>query len=218
MKTIVPFRLLLGFVIMLSIACAGLCIFAKWQAHRSRVNAEQFLLGLRKLKVGVSTQEDVMQLVASVSHGQGFLPTGVTPFCHNDFCSYSVLYYNSFLSLHNLWRLHLWRLHLTPAPVYFSGDLDVQKQRLVRIEIYFSSDVIPRTASASVTDEVPEISPVRESFSVHESRPSQIWIYIKPSASPAQRLAAYSFSLKCMDKVGGCPDAALLLPQGADLP
>jgi hypothetical protein len=78
-----------------------------------------------------------------------------------------------------------------------------------------SSDVIPRTATASVTDEVPEISAVHDSYSVHEVRPSQISIYIKPTATPAQRLAAYSFNLKCMDKIGGCrneAEALLLLP------
>ena len=68
-----------------------------------------------------------------------------------------------------------------------------------------SSNVIPRTVSANVTDEVPEISPVREPY-IYGSRNSEISIYLKPDATAAQREAAYSFNLLCMDEFRGLPD------------
>ncbi|MGH9679658.1 MAG: hypothetical protein ACRD4Y_06880, partial [Candidatus Acidiferrales bacterium] len=118
---------------------------------------------------------------------------------------------NPFLRRVLIWDLRLWRLHLAPEQCGFSVDLDVDRQHLVRTIMDLSCDDMPRTFMATVEDDVPEISPVSQPYVVDDARPLDISIYLKPGATQAQRDYAYSFNLKCMDKIGGCRDKHDLL-------
>ncbi len=201
---------ILDVLLVMVVLFTGACLYVKWQAWQTRRNAEILLVELRKMKVGETSLEDVRQLVASTR--SRFLAKGSDPFCQDEFCTFTFDYYTGILGKLSFWHLHPWRLYLTPAPVGFSANLVVHGNRLVRIGMLLSSDVIPYTVSANVTDEVPEISPVHEPY-IYELRQSEISIYIKPSATAAQREAAYSFNLHCMDEIGGCRDETLLLPK-----
>jgi len=196
--------------------CTAACLYVRWQAYQTRKNAEILLIQLRTMKVGSTTLREVQEL--AVGSQSRFLAKGVDPFCKDEFCTYSFGYYTGVLGKLSFWRLHPWRLSLTPAPVAFSANVTLQRDRLVRIEMLLTSDVIPRTVSATVDDEVLEVSPVLEPY-VYRQQPflygvqsSQISVYVKPSATMMQREAAYSFNLSCMDKFGGCHSPAELLP------
>jgi hypothetical protein len=201
---------ILGVLLVVVVLFAGACLYVKWQAWETRRNAEILLVELRKLKVGETTLKDVRQLVARTQ--SRFLAKGSDPFCQYGFCTFTFAYYTGILGKFSYWHLHPWRLYLTPAPVGFLANLVVHGDRLVRIGMLLSSDVTPLILSANVTDEVPEISPVHEPY-IYEVRHSEISIYIKPTATAAQREAAYSFNLHCMDEIGGCRDETLLLPK-----
>ena len=73
------------------------------------------------------------------------------------------------------------------------------------------------TFTLTVTDEAPEISPVAGSYVVDDARPQYFVIYLKPNATRSQREIAYSFNLKCLDKIGGCRDKYELL-MGSAIP
>jgi len=199
---------ILGVLLVVAVLFLGACLYVKWQAYQTRRNAEVLLVELRKMKVGETTVEEVRQLAGGPQ--SRFLAKGSDPFCRGEFCTFTFGYYTGILGRLTSWHLHPWRLYLTPAPVGFFANLDVYGNRLVRIRMLLSSDVIPRTVSANVTDEVPEISPVREPY-IYGSRNSEISIYLKPDATAAQREAAYSFNLLCMDEFGACPMKTLLL-------
>jgi hypothetical protein len=202
------FKSIVCIVISLAVLVASLCLYVKWQARRTSKNAEILLAELRKMEVG-ETRLDQVQRLAGGSQSR-FLVKGIDPSCQGEYCTYAFGYYTAILGKLTIWRLYLWRLYLIPAPVNFNVFLIVKRDRLVRIGMSLSSDVIPRTVLASVTDEVPEISPVHESYS-YGKRLSEISVYIKPSATTAQRNAAYSLNLNCMNRIGGCLDASMLL-------
>jgi hypothetical protein len=199
-------------IAVFAILLAGLCGYTTWQAYRCRKSAEALLSDLRRMKVGEATLADVQQLARTHSR---FLNKG-DPFRLDEWLRFSFLYDNYdgddnyVLQRIRLWRLDLWRFHLAPEDCAFSVIVDVHRDRLERITMGLSSDVMPRTFSATVDDEVPEISPHSQSY-VEGALPQQISIYIKPNATPAQREYAYSFNLKCMDKIGGCRDKSELL-------
>ncbi|MFY9531583.1 MAG: hypothetical protein WBC04_10695 [Candidatus Acidiferrales bacterium] len=197
---------------VLAVLFAAVCGYTKWQAYESRKGAEAFLADLRRIKVGEATLADVQQLARTHSR---FLWKG-DPYYKDEWWSVDFLYEsyhgnNNILRRIRLWRLDLWRFHLAPEDCIFTVSFDVHRDRLERTTMMLSSDYMPRTFSATVTDEVPEISPVGQPYVVEDARPQYISIYIKPSATPAQRDYAYSFNLKCMDKIGGCRDKNELL-------
>jgi hypothetical protein len=190
-------------IVALAALCAGVGLHVQWQAYRNRRNAEVLLAGLRRLKVGESTVDDVQQLIRDQ---QQFVGQN-TPFCHDEFCTYTFGYgnYDSTVDIYVLRSLQLWRFHLVAAPVALSADLLLRHNRLVQTSMLLDSQV-----SANVLDEVPDISPVKASYLVENSRPTQTTIYIKPSATVAQRESAYSFNLKCLDRLGGCTEKSQL--------
>jgi hypothetical protein len=204
-------NLILGVPLMLVAICTSVCLYVKWEAHQTKRNAEILLLELRRMKVGDSTLADIQRLAAGSQ--SRFLAKGTDPFCQGTFCTYAFDYYTGLLGRLALWHLHPWRLFLTPAPVGFDATLIVQRDRLVRVEMLLTSDVIPCTVATSVDDEVPELSPVPQAY-VYSAQSSHISIYLKPTATAAQRNGAYSFNLDCMDKMGGCRHAAELLKAG----
>lgn len=181
----------------------GVGFHVQSQAYRHRKSAEILLAELQKLKVGESTINDVQQLVRSQSQ----FVSQDTPLCWEGFCTYTFVYgnYNSTVDIYALRWLGLWRFHLIAAPVAFVADLSFRRDRLVRASMLLNSQV-----SLNLQDEVSDISPVPASYVVDNSRPSQTVIYIKPDATAAQRETAYSFNLRCIDKLGGCSDKAQL--------
>ncbi|HVR24970.1 MAG TPA: hypothetical protein VMU26_16795 [Candidatus Polarisedimenticolia bacterium] len=206
---------ILSALLVLAVLGTAACMYVKWQAYETRRNAEILLAELRKMKVGETMLDEVRQLAAGSQ--SRFLAKGSAPFCQDEFCTYTFGYSVGILGKLAFWRIDPWRLYLTPAQGVFSASLLVQRDRLVRIGMVLGSGVIPRDVSAGVEDEVPEISPVHELYvytlqpSLYSAHSSSILVHVKPNATSAQREAAYSFDLKCIDKLGGCHSPTELL-------
>ena len=160
-------------------------IYTHWQARENKRQAESLLAGLRKLKVGQSTVLDVRALV---ERRKKFI-TADTPFCYLGFCSYS-------FSFHNY----------DSPPTIFSVDLLLNNDLLVRV----SMSLLSGQFIANVDDEVPDISPVKDTYLVEDSRPTETAIYIKPDATPAQHGIAYSINLGCIYPLGSCTEKGQL--------
>jgi hypothetical protein len=121
------FKSLVGVALVLVALCAGVGLYARTQASRSRRNAETLLAELRGMKVGETTREEVQRLVRI----QRPYVSEDTPFCKDGFCTYSFGYqtYNSAFT-YLFARLHPWHLYLAPEPAAFLVDLDVRDDRL----------------------------------------------------------------------------------------
>ncbi len=170
------------------------------------------------MKVGETTRLDVQQL----AHTHRFFLGKASPFQQNEWQTYSFFYESYDSESHlvrwiRLWRLHLWTFQLAPIECNFSATLDVNRDTLDRVTMSMTSGIMPHTFTLTVTDEAPEISPVAGSYVVDDARPQYFVIYLKPNATRSQREIAYSFNLKCLDKIGGCRDKYELL-MGSAIP
>jgi len=213
----VVIRSVVSTLVLLVLLSATACMYVKWQAHHTRENAEAILQQLRQMRVGVTTDEEVRRLADSQSR---FLVKGIDPFCQDKFCTYSFTYDTSVLDKLAFWRISPWRVYLTPAQGVFVADVIVKSGYLVRIRMLLTSGVIPREISANVEDNVPEISPIPTpyAYNIQPSRSSNhewhVSVYLTPNSTVAQRDAAYSLNLECIERIGGCRDPKELLPDG----
>jgi hypothetical protein len=77
------FKSLVGVALVLVALCAGVGLYARTQASRSRRNAETLLAELRGMKVGETTREEVQRLVRIqrpyVSEAHRFVRMGFVP-------------------------------------------------------------------------------------------------------------------------------------------
>ena len=196
----------------------SLLVYINFQAYKSRKSAEELLQDLRGMKVGETTRLDAQQL----AHTHRFFLGKASPFQQNEWQTYSFFYESYDSESHlvrwiRLWRLHLWTFQLAPIECNFSATLDVNRDTLDRVTMSMTSGIMPHPFTLTVTDEAPEISPVAGSYVVDDARPQYFVIYLKPNATRSQREFAYSFNLKCLDKIGGCRDKYELL-MGSAIP
>ena len=181
----------------------SLLVYINFQAYKSRKSAEELLQNIRGMKVGG---------LHAWTFSNSLIPTGFSlerPLHSskmNDRPTPSLLWRRS--ESHGvrwirLWRLHLWTFQLAPIECNFSATLDVNRDTLDGSRMPMTSGIMPHTFTLTVTDEAPEISPVAGSYVVDDARPQYFVIYLKPNATRSQREIAYSFNLKCLDKIGG---------------
>jgi hypothetical protein len=140
---------------------ASLLVYVDFQAYKNRKCAEALLQDLRRMKVGETTRQDVQRVADTHRFSLG----KSSPFQQDEWKTYS-FFYASYDSESNLirwirpWRLHLWKFHLAPQECNFSATLDVNRDILERVTLSMTSGITPQTFTLTVTDEVPEVSPV----------------------------------------------------------
>ena len=186
-RTIAYFLLLLA-----GLVYASLGTYGWWKAHLARTDAEILLSEVNKLRLGEATIADVESLARK---HKSFLMKG-SPSRRGKAQSFDFRYDNRLLR----------KLRLAPEAIFgislqfVDGSLDV-------ISVGFESGIssAPYFYRASVWEFPQEAYPGDPGFRLARGD-EWISIRLKPSATPEQRKQAYSFNLKCLDKIGGCHD------------
>jgi hypothetical protein len=175
----------------------SLTAYAWWKAHSAERDAMILLSEVRKLTPGEATTADVESLARN--HSSFFVKGSPSR-------SLNALYYDF---LYDNWLL--WKLRVMPR-VVFSIRLQVVDRRLDVIMVDIDSGLFPRPRySATVFDFQQADYPGDPGYNLVR-RNHWISIRLKPTATPDQRKQAYSFNLKCLDRIGGCYDEKELLP------
>jgi hypothetical protein len=175
---------------------ASLGTYARWKAYETRKNAEILLSEVRKLRPGEATIADV-ERVARIQNR--FLMKG-SPSQRGNVQYFDFRYDNGLLS----------QLCLAPRTV-FGGRLQVVESKLDVSMMGMNAGKFPHYYSADSWDFTQESYPGDPGYRlIHRDQ----WVSVRlmPSATAEQRRRAYSFNLKCLDKIGGCHDAKELLP------
>ena len=186
------------FVVVTGFVSTSLAAYAKWKAYRARKDAEILLCAASKLRPGEATIADAEGLARS--HSSFFMKGSPSR-------RMSALYFDFWYDNRLLWKLHL-------APrVVFSIHLQVVDRSLDAVNVALDSDLstYPHFYRASVWAFTQDAYPGDPGY-ILARRDQWTSIRLKPSATPEQRKKAYSFNLKCLDKLGGCHDEKELFP------
>ena len=103
------------------------------------------------------------------------------------------------------------RLYLAPL-VCFSIDFQVNNQKLDLIDLEMSSGEAPPHRYQVQVWEFPERQYPEQPGSSLTYHDQAFSVTLTPYSTPERRKQAYSFNLKCLDKIGGCRDEKELLP------
>jgi hypothetical protein len=175
---------------------ASLGTYARWKAYETRKNAEILLSEVRKLRPGEATIADV-ERVARIQNR--FLMKG-SPSQRGNVQYFDFRYDNGLLS----------QLCLAPR-TDFGVRLQVVDSKYGGSIIGMAAGKFPYHYSANLSDFSQQSYPGDPGYRFGR-RDRFVFVHLLSSATPEQRKQAYSFDLKCLDKIGGCHDAKELLP------
>ncbi|MBZ5672520.1 MAG: hypothetical protein LAO04_22700 [Acidobacteriia bacterium] len=187
----------IGVAVLLGTLFSALGVYAKWRAYQARQNAEILLGELRDLRPGKATIADAERLARIQNR---FLRKG-SPSWNGNVQHFDFWYDNALL----------FRLHLAPR-VVFAVRLDVYHGSLSFTGVNLSSGPYPspRHYGASLLEFSKKNDLDDRVYSLSQTKGITVRLY--PGATLEQRAQAYSFNLKCLDKIGGCHDDKELLP------
>jgi hypothetical protein len=183
-------------LLVAALVYALLGIHAWSKAHQARKDAEILLSEVRRLSPGESP---AAVAEAIVHRHKAFLmkndPSGRENVQYFDF-----KYDNGLLS----------RLYLAPYAT-FGVRLQIVDRNFDVSFVGIASANFRHYYTADLSDFPRQALPGKPGYHL-TNRDNWISIYLKPSATQEQRKQAYSFNLKCLDKIGGCHDEKELLP------
>jgi hypothetical protein len=200
-KRVLILRVIKAFILLV-VAWGLLAFLAAYETIRTRKQAEEFRAELARLRVGESTLDQVMPLIATY-HGEWWRPRplalderDVTP------CGYP--YRQVEFKFENRW-LH-WVLF---APrTRFGGGVHLKDNR-----VCFRSMGMITTAGGIRGVNVNESREGREAHPFARLlNPWKTVVIMTAAATIEQRTAAYSFNLDCLTNLRGCPDAMEMAP------
>jgi hypothetical protein len=197
----IVFKSMFAVFLVLAVLCVGLCSYAKWQAYRTRKDAELLILDLRNLRVTESTLDDVNRIAA---HHRRSLLGNATPCKDKDeVCYFDFGYENSLLS----------RLRLASI-VRFGVRVQIHQQRVDAIIMGLTCGVGPGLFGIDLNEGLQAFTGRTLEIGEFSNRENVTWVRLTPGAPERDR--AYSFSLKCFDHIGRCHGKGELLPAMAN--
>lgn len=197
---------LIGGVVLL---CAVAVALVSLSALLTRHSAQSFLDDLGKLRLGESTLEDTQKLAtkyeAAATEEENAVGD-VDPNCSPEYCEFKFFFYNAWMK----------RLRLAP-PTWLRAQVVVRMGRVDYKQVELSSGKGIAFYSAVVMEFLSLPRPFEDkNYHVGRKLSSDIkWrviINMTPHASAKEREQAYAFNLSCLTRLGGCKDAAELLP------
>lgn len=183
-------RLLLALVVLASVVCVVLVVYASIVQMR----AAAILKGIYALRIGSSSITDVEQMASRMGHDLA------SKECKGGTCDFGFYVDNSWLH----------RIGVEPLAV-FGATVTVQNGtvRTIRVSLMRDTRVYPTHPSAGMVTES-AASPEHQQYEKAYDFPQPIgkpYLHVKlrSDATPDQRRRAYAFSLKCLTKPGsGC--------------
>lgn len=183
----------------LGLGVAAIIILHSW---RIKSDATAFLIDVEKLRPGVATFEDLL----NVKHKYAKYARLDGVECNSHDCTIDFYFYNMWMN----------RIHAAPV-TRFGGGVTARDGRVQKIDLALVANYGQNTMadiSAQVIDNV-DILPmpyytIGEKLSGGTSM--AIRVQLSPTAHEDFRKNAYAFNLACLSKLNGCADSHQMLP------
>ena len=190
-------RTMLSVVVLLVVLYSALGVYAKWRAYKTRKNAEIFLGEVQNLRPGKATLADVERLARMQNQ---FLMKG-SHYWDKCALNFDFQYDNALLS-------HLYLATPTSLTAYLCvGDGTLRFTGVSLVSLPRSPPGV--LGQASLSDWSVRGDPENRTFRRVLTNLA-VFVALRPGATPEQIRQAYSFNLKCLDKIGGCHSNAEL--------
>jgi hypothetical protein len=186
----------------LAVAYSILAFCASLYARRQATVARDLLIELRRLDVGTTQFQEVLQIRRDFER-----VSRSTPSCSAQSCRIEFRFTN---------RAQYW-LGLSPLTVFGVG-LTINGNRLREMDMTLAAAPhAPPAYTVSANSRVRDsLRPEEDAFEVifHETRdhPGEAFMKVRPGATSQQRELAFAFNLSCLYQLGGCKSSPEIVP------